>query len=406
MLPVRYRFRYRTPSVVTISRRQFNFCLLQLPSFAVYRKFLAPSVSFAREDGLAVSNGQSINLTNVGRAGAAMYRIPNYSDTLTTVSSDQTYSDSQTIRNTNFTGSVKVTGGNVIFEFCSFAAQPPSARISPAAALQQYNGGDASGTVTCNWCDFDSGLRGNQGNFETEAFNAGERTKPITNQATSSFSLYRCRIQGFGNGISLDGWQCGPSEITECYIGDCTSGEGTHMDGIEIYSSDNVAVQRCRLVGRLRGQSLLNITNDWGQTANSNPIIIQNNMILPQGDNAPILIAINNKDSTYITNVSVIDNYFGDHTWFPFEVQLAGNEKPMRGLNVTFDQSYFNAANKTNEPGLVYWSRGNIWTPNGEGIRNRVGHKPGNFVSQTSFSNGRSVWTGRLLGGSGEGDRP
>jgi hypothetical protein len=363
MLPVRDRFRYRTASLVTISRRQFNFCLLQLPSFAFYRRALAPSFSFVREDGLAVSNGQSINLTNVGRAGAALYRIPNYLDTLTTVSGDQTYSTSQTIRNTNFTGIVMVTGGNIVFEFCSFAAQSPSANIAPGAALQQYNDGQPCGTMTCNWCDFDTGLRGRQGNFETEAFNAGERTKPITNQPTSSFALYRCRIQGFGNGISLDGWRCGPSAITECYIGDCTSGGGTHMDGIEIYSSDNITVQRCRLVGTLRGQSLVNITNDWGQTANSNPIIIRSNMILPDGDAAPILVAINNNDSAYKTNVSVIDNYFGDHTWFPFEVQLAGNERPMRGLNVTFDQNYFNANQANNEPGLVYWSRGNVWTP-------------------------------------------
>ena len=71
-------------------------------------------------------------------------------------------------------------------------------------------------------------------------------------------------------------------------------------------------------------------------------------MILPQGDAAPILIATNNNDSTYKTNVSVIDNYFGDHTWFPFEVQLAGYEKPMRGLNVTFDQAYFNANQANN----------------------------------------------------------
>ena len=104
MLPVRDQFRYRTPSLVVISRRQFNFCLLQLPSFAFYRRALVPSFSFAREDGLAVSNGQSINLTNVGRAGAALYRIPNYSDTLTTVSGDRTYSTNQTIRNMNFTG--------------------------------------------------------------------------------------------------------------------------------------------------------------------------------------------------------------------------------------------------------------------------------------------------------------
>ena len=382
-----------------ISRRQFNFCLLQLPSFAFYRRALAPSFSFAREDGLTVSNGQSINLTNVGRAGAALYRISNYSDTLTTVSGDQTYSERQTIRNTIFTGSVKVTGGNVIFEFCSFAAQPPSARISPAAALQQYNGGDASGTVTCDWCDFDSGLRGNQGNLETEAFNAGERAHPITDQPASSFTLYRCRIQGFGNGISLVGWQCGPSNITECYIADCTSGEGTHMDGIEIDCSDNITVQRCKLIGRLRGQSLVNITTE---TAHSNPIIIRNNMFLPQGDNAPILIALNKMSSKYKRNVSMIDNYFGDHTMFPFEVQLAGYEKPMRGLNVTFDQAYFNANQANSEPGLVYWSRGNVWTPDGEGVRNPVGHKPGSFVSQSNFSNGPTRWTGRVLGGAGE----
>jgi hypothetical protein len=122
-------------------------------------------------------------------------------------------------------------------------------------------------------------------------------------------------------------------------------------------------------------------------------------MILPDGDAAPILRAINNNDSSYKTNVSVMDNYFADHTFYPFEVQLAGNERPMRGLNVTFDQSYFDVANKTTDPGLVYWSKGNVWTPNGEGIRNPVGHKPGTFVSQRNFSNGLSVWTGRLLGG-------
>jgi hypothetical protein len=353
----------------------------------------------ASDDRLAISNGQSINLTNVGRAGAALYSIPNYSADLRTSEGDQTYSTDQTIRNTNFPGIVKVTGGNVVFEFCSFTAPPPSANVAPAAALQQYNGGDACGTVTCNWCDFDTGLRGKQGKFETEAFNAGERAHPITTQPTSSFTLYRCRIQGFGNGISLDGWQCGQSDITECYIGDCTSGEGTHMDGIEIYSSDNITVQRCRLVGTHRGQSAINITNDWGQTAYSNPIVIRNNMILPQGDAAPILIAINNNQSSYKHNVSIIDNYFGDHTWFGFEVQLAGNERPIRGLNVTFDRAYFNANQANNEPGLVYWSRGNVWTPDREGVRNPVGHKPGSFVGATNFSNGGGRWNGRVLGG-------
>jgi hypothetical protein len=368
-----------------LSRRQFNGRLLQLGSLGALWRLCGPSLSLASEDRLAVSNGQSINLTNVGRAGAAVYDIPNYSADLRTVEGDQTFSTDQTIRNTNFPGIVKVTGGNVVFEFCSFTAQPPSAGIAPGAGLQQYNGGDECGTVTCNWCDFDTSLRGTQGNSETEGFNAGERAHPITNRPASSFTLYRCRIQGFGNGISLDGWQCGPSYITECYIGDCTSGGGTHVDGIEIYSSDNIIVQRCRLVGQFRGQSLVNVTNDWGQTANSNPIIIRNNFILPQGDNAPILVAINNNDSNFKRNVSVIDNYFGDHTRFGFEVQLAGNEKPLRGLNVTFDQAFFDA-NQANEPGLIYWSRGNVWTPDGEGIRNPVGHKPGAFVGQGNFT--------------------
>ena len=401
--------RYRAPSSTRVSRRQFIFCLLQTPSVAFYRKSVSPSssVSFAQGHALAVSNGQSIDLTNVGRAGAALYRIANYSATLTTVSGNHTYSTSQIIRNTNFTGIITVTGGNVVFECCSFTTQPPSASSSPGAALQQYNGGNACGIVTCNWCDFDTGLRGSQGNFETEAFNAGERAGAITNQPTSSFRLYRCRIQGFGNGISLDGWQCGPSDIIECYIGDCTSGGGTHMDGIEIYSSDNITVQRCRLIGQPGGQSAVNITNDWGQTANSNPIVIQNNIFLPQGDNAPILVAINNNGSHYKRNVSVIDNYFGDDTNFGFEVQLAGNENPMQGLNVTFNQAYFNA-NQANTPGLVYWSTGNVWTPDGEGVSNPSGakglpHKPGNFISEANFSDGPSAWTGQVLGRTSSG---
>ena len=80
-------------------------------------------------------------------------------------------------------------------------------------------------------------------------------------------------------------------------------------------------------------------------------------MILPQGDNAPILVALNSNDSRYKRNVSIIDNYFGDHTRYGFEVQLAGYESPMRGLDVTFDQTYFNANQAIHEPGLVYWSR-------------------------------------------------
>lgn len=179
------------------------------------------------------------------------------------------------------------------------------------------------------------------------------------------------------------------------------------MDGIEIYSSDNITVQRCRLIGQPGGQSAVNITNDWGQTANSNPIVIQNNIFLPQGDNAPILVAINNNGSHYKRNVSVIDNYFGDDTNFGFEVQLAGNENPMQGLNVTFNQAYFNA-NQANTPGLVYWSTGNVWTPDGEGVSNPSGakglpHKPGNFISEANFSDGPSAWTGQVLGRTSSG---
>jgi hypothetical protein len=124
------------------SRRQFNCLLLQMASATFYGK------SVAGQGDLAVFNGQSINLTNVGRAGAAFYSIPNFSANLTTINGNQIFDSDQTIRNANFTGIVTVTGGRVAFEFCQFTVQPPSATMWPAAALQQYNGGQACGTLT------------------------------------------------------------------------------------------------------------------------------------------------------------------------------------------------------------------------------------------------------------------
>jgi hypothetical protein len=121
-------------------------------------------------------------------AGAALYRILEYSGNLTAVG-DQIYSDDQTIRNMNFTGSVRVTCGRILFESVPLQLNH-SARISPGVALQQHNGGDECGTMAWNWCDFDSGLRGDQGNFETEAFNADERTnQSLINRRMLSTSI-------------------------------------------------------------------------------------------------------------------------------------------------------------------------------------------------------------------------
>jgi hypothetical protein len=142
-----------------VTRREVHRYLLRLASVGVSGRVFGPSFSFAGDDAPAIFNGQSINLTNAGRSGAALYGIPNYSADLRTLEGDQTCSTDPTIRNTKFPGIVKVTSGNVVFEFYSFVAQPPSALTAPGAALQQYNGGKACGTVTCNWCDFDSGLR-------------------------------------------------------------------------------------------------------------------------------------------------------------------------------------------------------------------------------------------------------
>ena len=99
----------------------------------------------------AVTHGQQITAALVGRAVAE--GLPNFAALNTRRGA--TFNATQTVRNVNFTGEVTVTSGTVTFEYCTFTSSPAAKR----AALLQYNGGKATGTVICNYCDFDSGLR-------------------------------------------------------------------------------------------------------------------------------------------------------------------------------------------------------------------------------------------------------
>lgn len=342
--------------------------------------------------GDTLTNGQQINITNVGRAGAAAAGVANYSGTLTTVSTAQNISTTQTIRNTRYTNQVDITGGTVVFEFCQFAFQPTSG----GHALRIYNGGATTGTVTCNWCDFDSGLRGAQGAFETCGFQAGERGggNPATTSLASSFTLYRCGVQGHGNGIGLHQWRASPSAITECYVTNLTSGGGSHIDAIECYSSDNITIQRCRLVPA--EQSLINITPDFGMVpAPGNPLIIQNNYIngASGSTNSPVLTRWYHQgegtpyESGWVRNVRYIGNYFGDaNSWDAIA--------DFNRMDVTYNAAYAIA-----NPTVIYWSTDNVWAPNGEGVTSNT---PGASITSTAFFAGESgAWNGTIVGPGG-----
>ena len=221
-------------------------------------------------------------------AGAAAAAAKGHSPTLKTIDGDQTYSTTQTIDNVHFTGNVRVTAGDVTFNFCSFTFQPPSASHSgKAQQLSQYNDGGPAGHLVCNWCDFDTGLPLTGGNFETCNFQAGQRVgKPTTGD--SSFTLYRCRLQHCGNALGMHQFHTDKmSYVTECYFGDPTHGDRSHPDGFEIYSSDNLTVQRCRIMLTNRDQSGLNITDDFGDVPVGNPILINDNYI--SGGSSPVL---------------------------------------------------------------------------------------------------------------------
>ncbi|MHA4809753.1 hypothetical protein ACX0G9_16690 [Flavitalea flava] len=342
---------------------------------------------------IPVIHGQQITAANVGRAGAAAANIVNYNPTLTAVSGNKTYSTTQTIRNKQFTGKVLVTGGKVTFEFCSFTYAPPEA----SAQLQQYNGGAAAGSVICNWCDFDPGLRGPQGNFETCNAQFGERGDANPSTTGASFTLYRCRLQGCGNNIGIHQYRSSGSSVSECFISSPTGGGGTHPDGMEIYSSDNILVLRSRLeIATNTDQSCVNITTDFGNCTTGNPVVIQDNYI--DGGTSPVLTRwFNQGVGTYIKNVRYTGNFFGDSSKW-------GRECDFNSMNVTYNKTYALA-----NPTVIYWDSTNAWAPNGEHVTNPatapsgdvpagMPHLPNGFVDARNFYGGEVWrWSGKVL---------
>ena len=341
---------------------------------------------------VGLSHGQQITTANTGRAGAT--NEPNYSATLTTLSGSQAYSTTQTIRNTRFTGPVEVTGGTVTFEFCSFEYQP----LSAGCQLRQYNNGASAGTMNCNWCDFDTGLRGTQGTFESTCLQFGERggSNPKTTGGVSN--VYRCRMQGAGNLLGAHKWEASSLLVRECFIADCTSGGGSHPDGIEIYSSDNFTLERCRVqIDTATGQSCINITNDFNDTTNDNPIIIKDCYI--NGGTSPVLTRP--QGGTDIKNVRYTNNYFGDDSYW-------GRECDFNSMNVTYNYAYHLA-----NPSVIYWAPSNVWAPDGESVGNpslspsgdtSAGrpHTPGEFIDSRNFYGGEMwIWNGSVVGPAG-----
>ncbi len=351
---------------------------------AVGSRISAASNSVTPTAGGGIVNGQQITSANVGRVGAAAAAVANYSSTLTTISTAQTYSTTQTIRNTRFTNTVDVTGGTVTFEFCQFAAQPASA----AYALRQYNNGADAGIVVCNWCDFDSGLRGTAGNFESTGFQAGERGSGSTNPMTtgSRFALYRCGVQGYGNGLGMHRWRSAASStVTECWVQNLTSGGGTHVDGVEVYSSGNIIIQRCRIVLISDDQSCINIATAFDTVPDGYPVTIQNNYF--NGGTEPVLAQWYGQPAPGpLRGVSFIGNWFGDLNSPAF----TDYEADFAGMNCTYNLAYATADNTT-----LYWAWDNVWAPNGEGITNpatmaELPHTGGKFLSSAQWGYGGS----------------
>jgi len=356
---------------------------------------VAPSQISGAHAQLKITNGSQISIGDTGRTGAAAARVSGYSPAMTTINGNQVYSSSQTFNNVNFTGNVLVTGGDVKFNFCSFTFQPPDARhSSQAQQLLQYNNGGPCGAVTCNWCDFDTNLPLTGGNFETCNFQSGQRVSPATT-GSSSFTLYRCRLQHCGNAIGMHKHYTDKmSYITECYFGDPTTGSGSHPDGFEIYSSDNITVRRCRInLDSRTDQSCLNITNDFGDVPKSNPIIIEDNYI--NGGSSPVLALT--QGGSYKRNVQFTGNHFGDSSHW-------GRECDFDRMDVTHVLSY-----ALSHPGVLYWAKSNIWSPDGEGVTNPkaapsgdppagLPHKSGEFVDPRNFYGGAIwIWNGHVV---------
>lgn len=330
-----------------------------------------------------VTHGQQITTAKVGRAGAAA--LSGFG--ALTDQGATTFTTTQTIRNKRFTGRVNVTGGVVTFEFCSFVYAPPSASTGIGAALYVYNGGAETGSVICNHCDFDSGLRGAQGNFETCGVQLGQRggANPATINRSSAFTINRCRVEGFGNGIGIHKWQNAPSVIRECYISSLTSGGGSHCDGIEVYSSDNVIIERNRIVITANHNSCVNVAPmDIVFPSPGDPIVIRDNYI--NGGVEPLLTrwADQGVAASSIEKVKYTGNYLGDVSGFDAECDF-------HKMDVTFDSAW-----AASNPKVIFWDKTNVWAPNGEGVSS---HTKGAFVDESNFFAGEfGAWDGHVVG--------
>ena len=350
------------------------------------------------EIGTTLAHGQEIKPGVVGRAGAASLRLANFASELETLAGAQVISSSRTLRNQRFTGKVLVTGGEVTFEFCSFEYIPEAIAD---AQLQQYNRGRNAGRIVCNWCDFDPGLRGAQGLRETFNVQLGELGMANPPTVGSRSTLYRCRLQGCGNGVGIHRYRSAGSDISECLIGSLTHGDRNHSEGVEIRSSDNITIERSRIVvDPATDQSCLIITPSLGKVVSARPILIQDcylaggaiPVIITRYGDGPQAEAGDGSD-----NVRFIANRFGDASnW--------GRLCNFNRMDVTHDLAYAAA-----HPRVIYWASSNVWAPDGEGVTSPatapsgdapagLPHTSGGFVDARNFFGGETwIWDGKVL---------
>ena len=203
-------------------------------------------------------------------------------------------------------------------------------------------------------------------------------------------------------------------------IGNLTEGGGSHIDVIEVYGSDNITFQRCRTMGDQAGAVwyttvLGNITGP--DTPNQNPVIFKNNYTNSEAS-SPFLVeyesgGIGSQSGTKRQNVQYIGNWWGDQSFWGRILDLHGavDNPPGTMMNLSYFQSWWNANQAANIPGIVLWTMDNVWAPNGEGVLNNANapsgdaqaglpHTPGAFITDANVTAGVRgfAWTGQLLG--------
>jgi hypothetical protein len=288
----------------------------------------------------AVTHGQQINSSNVGRAGAAACGIPGFSSTMTT-NPGGNITGNQTFNNVHFTGWVRTGPGTITFNFCLFDYQiGQDGRVLITG-----------GTTTCNWCD----INGRQV--------SGDNGMAVLGSGRGI--LYRCEVQGAVNLWTLSSGD----SASECYFHNSFWISGAHTDAIELYSVDSVRIARCRIIlENTRKQSCVNCTNDFGNSQGRGLTFTNNYMC---GGNAVNLVRL--QGGTYMRNVKFIGNYYGDINMNGF----MNNGWTDIGFVVPTTSLAAQQAN----PDLMYWEispNPNKWAPNGEGV---TSHTPGAVIT-------------------------